>query len=188
MKLIFAQGNIGERYANTRHNIGWMILDSVAEHLSAEFVAKDKFQALVAEATVDGQKVLLAKPTTYYNLTGQSAHQLAAFYKLAPRDILVIHDDLALPIGTLRLRHSGSDAGNNGVKSLNAHLGTDYSRLRVGIANQYQDRQDSASFVLSPLSKLEQTVLQEMTPNILNTVDDFIAGSHSPTTYKHPVD
>src|SRR5690606_4917845 len=118
----------------------------------------------VAEATVNGQKVLLAKPTTYYNLTGQSAQQIASFYKLPPRDILVIHDDLALPIGTLRVRDSGSDAGNNGIKSLNAHLGPDFTRLRVGIANQHQDRQASASFVLSPFSKSEQDIIKQMIP------------------------
>ena len=188
MKLIFAQGNIGGRYANTRHNIGWYIIDAVAEHLSTSFVAKDKFQAMVAETTVDGQKILLAKPTTYYNLTGQSARQIADFYKLAASDILVIHDDLALPIGTLRIRNKGSDAGNNGIKSLNAHLGPDYTRLRVGIASAHQASQDSTNFVLSPLSKAEQTILDEMLPKIIDTIDDFIAGQLSLTTYTHPTD
>ncbi len=188
MKLIVGLGNPDSKYALTRHNIGWRVIDYLANKLDTEFAPKSRFQALVAETSVDGQKVLLVKPTTYYNLTGQSVRKLADYHKISTTDILVIHDDLDLPAGTLRLRGSGSDAGNNGIKSLNSHLGPDYARLRIGIANQYKAEQDSASFVLSPLSKAEQATLESMSAQIFGIVEDFIANRHQSTTYTHSTD
>src|SRR5438445_447838 len=137
MKLIFAQGNPGSQYATTRHNVGFLILDQLAAKAGKEFIKKPKFHADVAELTIAGEKVLLVKPTTFYNETGQSARSLVDFYKLdTMSDVLVVHDDLALPLGTIRTREKGSDAGNNGIKSLNAHLGHDYHRIRIGIYNE----------------------------------------------------
>lgn len=185
MKLIFAQGNPGDQYIATRHNIGWQILDTLAKDLGASFSLKSKFLAYVAEATVDDEKVILVKPNTYYNQTGTSARLIADFYKIDTPNILVIHDDIALPLGTLRLRDKGSDAGNNGIKSLNAHLGLDYVRLRVGVASQLVDRQTHTDFVLSRLSSDEQATLDKMMPQIIDIIGQFIAGQHEPTTYKH---
>ncbi|MEP6710637.1 MAG: aminoacyl-tRNA hydrolase, partial [Candidatus Saccharibacteria bacterium] len=134
MKLIFAQGNPGDQYNTTRHNVGFAILDALAKKFEASFTSKPKFFADIAELNIEGEKILLVKPATFYNETGKSARALVDFYKLAPAtDVLVVHDDLALPFGTLRTREKGSDAGNNGIKSLNAHLGPDYARLRIGI-------------------------------------------------------
>src|SRR6266568_2679917 len=130
MKLILAQGNPGAEYAKTRHNVGFMALDVYAEKHDLEFQDKSKFHAQIAEMMPEDEKILFVKPTTFYNETGQAARALADFYKIAPTDILVIHDDLALPFGTLRTREKGSDAGNNGIKSLNAHLGEKYTRIR----------------------------------------------------------
>jgi PTH1 family peptidyl-tRNA hydrolase len=105
--------------------------------------------------SIAGEKTLLVKPTTFYNETGRSARALLDFYKLDPADLLVIHDDIALPFGTIRVRQKGSDAGNNGIKSLNAHIGQEYWRLRIGIWSELCDRQHDADFVLSRFTKDE---------------------------------
>lgn len=159
MKIIFAQGNPGPQYAATRHNVGWLVLDDLAG--GASFAPKPKFFAAVAELSVAGEKVLLVKPQTFYNETGRSARAILDFYKATPQDLLVIHDDLALPLGTLRIREKGSDAGNNGIKSLNSHLGPDYTRLRIGVYNELRDRMHDADFVLGNFSKDERDVLQK---------------------------
>jgi PTH1 family peptidyl-tRNA hydrolase len=185
MKLILAQGNPGEQYAKTRHNVGFIALDSYASKQGLEFQNKSKFHADIAELTVGDEKIIFAKPTTFYNETGQSARKLSDFYKITPENILVIHDDLALPFGTLRTREKGSDAGNNGIKSLNAHLGESYARIRVGISNELAEKIDAADFVLSKFTGEEATKLEkDILPKTTELIDDFIAEQHSSTSHK----
>ena len=177
MKLIFAQGNPGTAYEKTRHNVGFRIVGIYAQNHGVKFQLKDKFKALIAELQINGEKVLLVKPQTFYNETGQSARTLVDFYKLDPaQDILVIHDELALPFGTIRIRGQGSDAGNNGIKSLNAHIGSLYHRLRIGISNDDLPTRDAADFVLSKFTANEQEQLPEITTKSQQQIDNFIAG------------
>lgn len=185
MKLIFAQGNPDAEYAATRHNVGFMILDAFASAQEASFKAKPKFFADIAELSVEGEKVLLVKPTTFYNETGKSARAIVDFYKLdSATDVLIIHDDLALPFGTLRTREKGSDAGNNGIKSLNAHLGPDFARLRVGIYSEFRDKVPDADFVLSKFKAEEIKKLQEtIVPKAIELVEVFITDSHQNTSH-----
>lgn len=175
MKVIFAQGNPGEQYRSTRHNIGFIILDALATANSATFKNKAKLQADIAEVTLHHQKILLVKPRTFYNETGQSARAITDFYKLDPSlDLLVLHDELALPFGTLRIRTTGSDAGNNGIKSLNSHLGPRYARLRIGIYNEMRDTIKDADFVLSQFTKAESDFLKTIiTPQVFRYIEDF---------------
>lgn len=166
MKLIFAQGNPGTRYEKTRHNVGFLAVDFFARLHSLEFQSKSKFNADIAEFTHNGEKILVVKPMTFYNETGVSARAIVDFYKIATEDILVIHDELALPFGKIRIRHSGSDAGNNGIKSLNAHLGQSYGRIRIGIQNSNNEHIQDVDFVLATFSNdefvfLKQTIFQE---------------------------
>jgi PTH1 family peptidyl-tRNA hydrolase len=186
MKIIFAQGNPGAQYANTRHNIGFLIVDSLAKQHRAEFLKKPKFHADIAEVSIAGEKVLLVKPATFYNETGQAARMLIDFHKLdASVDFLVIHDDLALPLGTIRIREKGRDAGNNGIKSLNAHLGSNYTRVRIGIYNELRDRIHDADFVLSNFTKDEATILSDsITPKVTDLVNAFCAGNIEKTSHK----
>lgn len=178
MKLILAQGNPESKYDNTRHNVGFAVIDEFAESHSLTWHEKSKFSALIAETTIDGEKVILAKPTTYYNETGQSARKLVDFYSILPEhDLLVVHDDLALPFGTIRTRKQGSDAGNNGIKSLNNHVGSDYHRIRIGIANDLRDQMGDVDFVLSKFSKDELEALQNLQPEFLQSINDFIHGT-----------
>jgi peptidyl-tRNA hydrolase, PTH1 family len=170
MKLIIGLGNIGPHYEGTRHNAGFAALDAFAGQHGFEWVTKDKFKATVAEGVIDGEKVLLAKPTTYYNLAGEAARILKDFYKIENSDILVVHDELDLPYGTVRARSGGSDAGNNGMKSIATHVGTDVARVRIGIANEHLATTDSADFVLSRPSKEEA----EQWPGVLHEATQFL--------------
>lgn len=163
-----------------------MIIDQLAASYKATFTEKPKFQAEIAEITVSGNKALLVKPTTFYNDSGASARSLVDFYKLSPEnDLLVIHDDLALPFGTIRVRRRGSDAGNNGIKSLNAHIGENYTRLRIGIYTPERDTTDDVVFVLSRFNSTEIKALKDtIIPKNLDLADDFINNSLEETSYK----
>lgn len=174
MKLIFAQGNPETKYAGTRHNIGFFVLDTFVATHNAQWQPKAKFKADCAEITVSGHKVLLVKPTTYYNSTGESARAIKDFYKLDNSDILVVHDELALPFGRLRTRRDGSDAGNNGIKSLNAHIGADYARLRIGVHSDIRTRTGDVDFVLGAFTAAERKSLSDVTTAALTIIDDFI--------------
>lgn len=175
MKLIFAQGNPGTQYQYTRHNVGFLFVDQLAKKWGIDFTKKPKFQAEIAETTINGEKILLVKPTTYYNDTGQSARSLIDFYKLSPADdFLVIHDDLALPLGTIRTREQGRDAGNNGIKSLNAHIGPSHKRIRIGIYSTLRDQQHDADFVLGWFNSTEKAALPAIFDAAERFTDQFI--------------
>ncbi len=175
MKLIIAQGNPGAEYAATRHNIGFMVVDYFASQNRLQWANKPKFDAEITETTVGTEKVILVKPTTFYNETGLAARKLVDFYKLNTKtDVLVIHDDLALPFGTVRVRHQGRDAGNNGIKSLNAHIDHDYTRIRVGAHNDHRQKLGDSDFVIAKFSQTESKLLQgDIIPRISDLINDF---------------
>jgi len=176
MKLILAQGNPEKRYDGTRHNIGFSLIDDFADQHNAQWTDAPKFHSRVATLTFDDEKVLLAKPTTFYNETGQAARALVDFYKLNPaQDVLVIHDDLALPFGTLRVRSKGSDAGNNGIKNITAHLGQEYRRIRVGIWNDSRNRMDDVAFVLAKLHQHEHAQLSLLSQEVSRLITLFLS-------------
>jgi PTH1 family peptidyl-tRNA hydrolase len=134
MLLLVGLGNPGPEYANQRHNIGFMAVDEIVRRHG--FGAwRAKYQGLAAEGTVSGVKVLALKPETYMNRSGQSVAAAAQFYKIAPEDIVVIHDELDLRTGKLRVKRGGGTAGHNGLRSIDAHLGPDFVRVRVGIGH-----------------------------------------------------
>lgn len=185
MKLIFAQGNPGKDFEYTRHNVGFMVLNAFAKAYRVDWVTKAKFHADIAEVTIDGEKTILVKPTTFYNETGQSARSLVDFYKLELSDILVIHDDLALPFGTIRVRKKGSDAGNNGIKSLNAHLGENYTRIRIGTWNELRNRVNDVDFVLTKFNTKELKQLKEDTiPYVIELIKNSCKGTLEITSHK----
>lgn len=183
MKFIVGLGNPEEKFENTRHNVGFRILSDYAKDKGTEFQLKDKFRASIAEINLNGEKVLLAKPTTYYNLVGEATRLVTAFYKIAPEDVLIIHDELALPFGTIRTRIGGSDAGNNGVKSITQHIGPNTARVRIGIYNELRDRIDDADFVLSNFTKTEDQALDELVAKTSVFIDSFITGDFQHTTH-----
>ena len=141
MKLIVGLGNIGREYENTRHNIGFMVVDELAKRLGVTFGKEDR-SAYCAEYRAP-EKILIIKPTTYMNLSGIAVGAYANFYHIAPEDIAVIQDDMDLPVGHLRIRRKGSAGGHNGIKSITEHLGTEeYPRFKIGIG--HPDRNNKA--------------------------------------------
>lgn len=185
MKLIIGLGNPGTKYDGTRHNVGFTLINALAKEWSGEFQDKPKFRAHIAEIVIEGERILLVKPTTFYNLTGESIRAIRDFYKLGNSDILVIHDDMALPFGTIRTRLSGSDAGNNGIKSLNQHLGDDYARIRVGIWSEHRENIDATDFVLGKLSAAEKEVVAKAVKELIEPIcEDFATGDIQARTAK----
>lgn len=179
MKIIFAQGNPGSKYEHTRHNAGFLLIESIANTVQAEWRLVEKHKARIAEISMNGEKILFVQPQTFYNDTGLSAQSLIHFYKLNPAtDLLVIHDDLALPLGTVRVRGKGSDAGNNGIKSLNAHIDEEYARIRVGIWTPDREVHGDMNFVLGNFTQTEaQKLEKDITPIVDAFVQSFIQGN-----------
>lgn len=184
MKLIVGLGNPDAKYHQTRHNIGFGVLDMLASADGLSWKHAAKFHADIAEKVSGGEKTLLVKPTTYYNLVGESIRAIADFYKVSAEDILIIHDDLALPLGTIRTRLGGSDGGNNGLKSLNAHIGPNTHRIRVGVWVDHHETVDKVGIVLGKLSQDEQAVISSQHDTIKNLVDDFSNGRFDATTHR----
>ncbi len=146
--LLVCLGNPGDKYENTRHNVGFMVGDEVAERCNAP-IQKLKFKALTNILTISGEKVLVMKPTTYMNLSGEAVRQAVDFYNLPPERVLVISDDTALAVGRLRIRKGGSAGGHNGLKSIIQHLGSDqFPRVRVGVGEKPHPDYDMADWVL----------------------------------------
>ncbi len=174
MKLIVGLGNPGKEYDGTRHNVGFALLDYLAEEFGTNWHEKNKWKAHIAEVGFGGQKIILAKPITYYNLSGEAVRALAAFYTIDSKDVLIIHDELALPFGTLRTRVGGSDAGNKGIKNISAHLGQGYARIRVGTANAYSGAQKAETFVLEKFTQQETEQLNDLAEQTVRFVEDFI--------------
>ena len=160
MKLVVGLGNPGRKYEGTRHNVGYMILAGLARKFGLPPL-KDKFRAEVMEAELGGQKALLMTPLTFMNLSGLSVVEAKNFYKIPEQDLLVICDDLNLPLGKLRIRVKGASGGQKGLEDIIRRLGTeDFPRLRVGIGNP-PENWDWADFVLSKFTKDEQPTIEE---------------------------
>jgi PTH1 family peptidyl-tRNA hydrolase len=159
IRLLVGLGNVGAEYESTRHNAGYWLVDAIARREGARFSSERKFQGDVARVRLAGHDIWLLKPTTYMNRSGQSVVSLALFYRILPTEILVAHDELDLPPGTVRLKRGGGTAGHNGLKDTQARLTTpDFWRLRIGIGHPrtLQLEQDVADFVLHPPRREEQ--------------------------------
>jgi PTH1 family peptidyl-tRNA hydrolase len=177
MLLLVGLGNPGGQYAGNRHNIGFMAIDAIARaHRATPFRAR--FQGLVAECTVAGDKVVLLKPTTFMNDSGQSVGAAARFFKLGLPDIAVLHDELDLAPGKLRVKTGGGNAGHNGLRSITAHLGNDYRRLRLGIGHP-GDKALVHGFVLNDFAKGERAWVETLCEAIADNVGLLAKGQDS---------
>jgi PTH1 family peptidyl-tRNA hydrolase len=162
MKLLVGLGNPGSRYETTRHNAGWMALDRLAQDKGLRFKTDRRFRGDAAEMDLPGAgRVVLLKPLTFMNLSGEAVLAAASFYKIEPADVLVVTDDFALPLGMIRVRARGSAGGHNGLKSISALLGTtDFPRIRIGVGSPLESAIDH---VLGTFPKDEWPVVHEMT-------------------------
>lgn len=157
--LIVGLGNPGSEYAKTRHNCGFRAIDLLASKLGCK-IDKKKFQGLYGQVQRDGKKIFLLKPLTYMNLSGGSVLQLSAYFGISPQRIIIIFDDISLPLGALRIRANGSAGGHNGIKSIISELGSqEFPRIKIGVGERAAPEQDLAEWVLSPFSAEEERIL-----------------------------
>ena len=171
MKLVVGLGNIGKEYENTRHNMGFMLVDRYLKYRNINDKFKEKFNAMYIETTINNEKVMFIKPMTYMNNSGLAVNAFSNFYKISSDDILVISDDLDLDLGKFRLRSNGSSGGHNGLKNIISNLGTDkFKRLRVGISN---DKEDVTNYVLSKFSKKELNEIDNLFDILVKVIDDY---------------
>ncbi len=172
--LIIGLGNPGREYRENRHNIGFMLIDRLALRLNAR-MSRLQSKALIAATRHKDEKIILAKPQTFMNLSGQAVQNLARFYKIPlEENLMLVHDDLDLPFGTIRLRPGGGAGGQKGVKSTIQHLGTnDFPRLRLGIGRP-PGRMDAAAYVLQDFPKADEQILSETLDRAADAVFAFI--------------
>ncbi len=168
MFLIAGLGNIGKEYEKTRHNIGFMVIDSMTKNLTTSIINKSNFNADVLKSGNN----LFVKPKTYMNLSGQSIVAIKEYYKIDNENIIVIHDDLDLPFGTVKFKVGGSHGGHNGLKSLDSHIGKEYVRVRVGIGKP-NDKGDVVKHVLSNFSKEELNKLEDIIAHTLEAIESL---------------
>ncbi|WIY25984.1 aminoacyl-tRNA hydrolase [Parasedimentitalea psychrophila] len=174
MKLFVGLGNPGGKYARNRHNIGFMALDQIAsDHGFSPW--KSKFQAQLCEGMLGGAKVLLLKPQTFMNLSGQSVGEAMRFYKLTVDDVMVLHDELDLAPGKCRVKQGGGHAGHNGLRSIHSHIGADYGRVRLGIG--HPGHKDAvAGYVLRDFPKADEVWLDDLMRGISDGAASLAAG------------
>ena len=165
MKVIAGLGNPGAQYANTPHSIGFEVADAIAREMGAEWRASASFKGELATGVFAGQKVLLLKPMTYMNLSGDSVAPVVRYHNATPADLLVISDDIDLPVGRLRIRVGGSAGGHNGLKSIIERVGTPaFTRLRVGVGRDAHDRSEVIGHVLGKFDPATRAVMDQVVP------------------------
>ncbi len=174
MYIIAGLGNPGKQYDMTRHNIGFEVIDYVSKELGVK-VNKLKFKSLYGEAKIGTEKVYLIKPQTYMNLSGDSIREFSSFYKIPPENIIIISDDVSLPIGKIRIRTKGSAGGHNGLKSIIYQLNSDnFPRIRIGVGAPEHSDYDLADFVLGRFTKDEIPVLEDAIIKTSKAIDEII--------------
>jgi len=182
--LIIGLGNPEKKFDGTRHNIGFAVLDEFANQNDfPEWIVKKDLKCHLASLTMGENRVVLCKPTTFVNNSGEAVQAVQHFYRVYNGQTLAVYDELAIPFGQLRSRLGGSDAGHNGVKSLTQYIGDDYGRLRVGIGNEIAEKADAADFVLGKFTKEEQAKLPEIIKEAGVLITEYIfSGQLNPDT------
>lgn len=177
MKIIAGLGNPGPKYDKTKHNTGFMTMDHYLDEKGLS-LDKDKFEGLWTKQKINGEDVILLEPQTYMNESGRSVSQVANFFKVDPEDILIIQDDMDMPIGKIRIRANGKSGGHNGIKSIIRDLGTEkFNRLKIGI--RHPKNATVVSWVLTPFNDEQQKLMDDAFDTSVKIIDDFIAGRDS---------
>lgn len=176
LQLIVGLGNPGAEYAGSRHNVGFLWIDQLAEETRVRFKSERRFKGLVARAEIGGRELVLLKPQTFMNASGESVASLARFYKLAPEQILVVHDEMDLPAGHVKLKHGGGHAGHNGLRDIQAQLGSSATwRLRLGIGHP-ASREQVIGWVLGRPVAADQEAIESAVRRSLDALPDLVAG------------
>lgn len=177
VKIIAGLGNPGKKYDRTKHNTGFMALDNYLKSKNL-LLDKDKFEGHWTNQKINGEDVILLEPQTFMNESGRSVAQIANFFKVKPEDILIIQDDMDMPIGKIRIRANGKSGGHNGIKSIIRDLGTDkFNRLKIGI--RHPEKTSVVSWVLTPFNTEQQKLMDDAFDTSVKIIDDFIDGHDS---------
>jgi len=194
MLLLIGLGNPGKEYESTRHNCGFMVVDAFASSHNASFSPQSKFKSEIAEFLLHERKIIVAKPQTFMNLSGESVGTIARFYKIEPKNIWVVADDLDLPLGKIRVRHNGETGGHHGLDSIkNALQTSDFSRIRLGIRGSELRQEhvnsniDTSSFVTSNFTAQEQLLIDRAINLTVNLIEEGIASGEL-TAHSYEVD
>lgn len=183
MKLIVGLGNPGIEYKNTRHNIGFIYINMFAESLNKK-IDKEKFNGLYDSFTLNNEKIILLKPLSYMNLSGEVVSEFVKFFKINTEDILVISDDLDMNLGKIKLKQNGSSGGHNGIKNIIQCLGTDnFKRLKIGISND--KKMDTKDYVLGKFTKEELQVLEDISSEVIDILVEFTNTKFDKIMNKH---
>jgi PTH1 family peptidyl-tRNA hydrolase len=175
MYIIVGLGNPTDKYQATRHNIGWDAITRLSDDYRIPLDFR-KHKAICGKGYIEGEKVILAQPQTYMNLSGESVRELVDFYKVSPEEVIIIFDDISLGVGQLRIRKKGSAGGHNGIKSIISHLGTDeFPRIKIGVGDKPKDW-DLADHVLSRFSKEEEPVIRDALKDTSDAIRRMITG------------
>jgi len=175
--IIAGLGNIGKQYEKTRHNVGFLAIDHIAEALSVK-IDRVKFHSMLAEASFGGTRVLLMKPTTLMNNSGVAIGEAAAFYKIPPERVLVLSDEISFDPGVIRIRRKGSAGGHNGLKSVIAHLGSeDFPRIKIGVGKKPSPDYDLVDFVLGRFPEEDLSAIRARFDDIKKAAEEIILGN-----------
>ncbi len=174
--IIAGLGNPGTEYEKTRHNAGFLAIDYIASHFNVS-MSRLKFKALVGEANISGKRVLLMKPQTFMNSSGEAIGEAAAFYKISPENILVLHDEISFDAGNMRIRRKGSAGGHNGLKSIIAHMSSDaFPRIKIGVGQKPNPDYDLVKWVLGRFPAEDMKKIEDRFPDILNSAELILLG------------
>jgi len=173
MHLIVGLGNITKEYQFTRHNFGFLFLDQIINDYDFKASAK-KFKSEIFSGAINNEKIIAIKPQTYMNLSGEAVLQVATFYKVEPSNILVIHDDIDLELGRVKFKIGGGNAGHNGLKSIDAAIGKNYKRLRLGVGRPKNLNHEVSDYVLGKFSKEEMVVVDKVCSEYASSITEFL--------------
>ncbi|MBR6594516.1 MAG: aminoacyl-tRNA hydrolase [Clostridia bacterium] len=174
--MVVGLGNPGKQYEKTRHNVGFCVIDTVANKCSVD-IKKLKFSALTEKCVLGGKNVLIVKPQTFMNNSGEAVGAAARFYKLPPERVIVVCDDISLPCGAIRLRMKGSAGGHNGLKSINSHLGSEaYPRIKIGVGEKPHPDYDLADWVLGVPSAEDAKLIESRYGDVVKTIELLVEG------------
>lgn len=174
--LIVGLGNPGPKYEGTRHNIGFYCVDALVEAENGSWSEKKALKCLISDLKIGQSRIIACKPVTFMNLSGEAVRAIQDYFKIKNDSTVVVHDELDLQFGQIRTRIGGSAGGHNGIKSIIAHCGEDFGRVRIGIANEFSAQVDSADFVLQKFSKAEQEQMKLLRTETAALLNEFIFG------------
>jgi PTH1 family peptidyl-tRNA hydrolase len=180
-RLIVGLGNIGAQYDKTRHNVGFACIDAFAAAEQGTWSEKKALRSLLCDLRIGSTRVLLCKPMTFMNLSGEAVRLVQDYFKLSNQQTVVVHDELDLTFGQIRTRVQGSAAGNNGIKSLIQHIGDDFGRIRVGIRNEHAARVDAADYVLQRFTAGEEAAMKALFAEVNAILNEYVFGGALPT-------